>query len=125
MTTKKTTADADGRIGERVRAARMAAGLNQTELGAAAGISFQQIQKYEKGRDRISASCLQVLAKALGVSAASLLDPEDGQGTENGPTLFIIPRGAAGLLRSFSNVQSEVVRRKVVHLVAALAGEFR
>ena len=80
MRTKSTTADADGRIGERVRAARMAAGLNQTELGAAAGISFQQIQKYENGRDRISASCLQVLAKALGVPAASLLDPENGHG---------------------------------------------
>ena len=65
-TTKSTTADADARIGERVKAARMAAGLNQTELGGAAGISFQQIQKYETGRDRISASFLQVLAKALG-----------------------------------------------------------
>ena len=43
MKSKSTTADADGRVGERVRAVRLAAGLSQTQLGAAAGISFQQI----------------------------------------------------------------------------------
>ena len=121
MTTKSTTADADARIGERVRAARMAAGLNQTQLGAAAGISFQQIQKYENGRDRISVACLQVMAKALGVSAASLLDPEDGQVDDL--TRLAIPRGAAALLRSFSRIQNETVRRKIIELVASLAVE--
>ena len=124
MRTKTITADADGRIGERVRAARMAAGLNQTELGAAAGISFQQIQKYEKGRDRISASCLQVLAKALGVPAASLLDPENGDGHDGDLTRLAIPRGAAALLRSFSKIQNETVRRKIVDLVVSVTAEF-
>ena len=123
MSTKSTTADADARIGERVRAARLAAGLNQTQLGAAAGISFQQIQKYESGRDRISASCLQVLAKALGLSAALLLDPENGYGHDDDLTRLTVPRGAAALLRSFSKIQNETVRRKIVELVASLAAE--
>ncbi len=101
----------------------MAAGLNQTELGAAAGISFQQIQKYEKGRDRISASRLQVLAKALGLAAASLLDPENGQAQDHDLMQLTIPRGAAALLRSFSKIRNETVRRKIVELVASLAAE--
>ena len=123
MKSKSTTANADGRIGERVRAARMAAGLNQTQLGAAAGISFQQIQKYEKGRDRISAASLQVFAKALGVTAASLLDPEDGYGDEDDGNRLTIRQGAAGLLRSFSKIENESVRRKILDLVACLASE--
>ena len=45
-------------LGVRIRAARVSAGLSQTDLGAAIGISFQQVQKYEKGSDRITASTL-------------------------------------------------------------------
>ena len=54
-------------FGLRIRAARISAGMSQTELGAAIGVSFQQVQKYEKGSDRIAASTLQTLATALGI----------------------------------------------------------
>lgn len=57
----------DAELGKRLRAFRRAAGLSQTQLGAAVGITFTQVQKYEKAVDRISAGTLYELAHALGV----------------------------------------------------------
>jgi transcriptional regulator with XRE-family HTH domain len=71
----KQVTDIDVRIGARVRAARDAAGLSQSVLAAGLGISFQQIQKYEKGRNRFSASALQRVADLLGVPVAQFFDP--------------------------------------------------
>ncbi len=68
------TPDIEIVLGARIRAARISAGLSQTALGAAVGISFQQIQKYEKGLDRIAASTLQGLATTLGVHPGSFYD---------------------------------------------------
>lgn len=67
-------------VGVRIRQFRDQAGLNQTELGRAAGVTFQQVQKYEKGHNRVAASRLAAIAKALGIPAAQLLG-EDGVGT--------------------------------------------
>lgn len=61
-------------IGARVRALRVAAGLSQGALGEAVGISFQQVQKYELGKDRVAASTLQALAAVLGVHPGSFFD---------------------------------------------------
>jgi transcriptional regulator with XRE-family HTH domain len=63
----------DAAVGENIRNARLAAGLSQTELGSACGISFQQIQKYEKGTNRVGGSRLMQIAEALKVPAATLL----------------------------------------------------
>ena len=70
------TPEAEVAIGARLRALRVAAGMSQSTLGEVIGVSFQQIQKYEKGKDRISASTLQVLAAALGVHPGSFFDGE-------------------------------------------------
>jgi transcriptional regulator with XRE-family HTH domain len=63
----------DAAVGDNIRNARLAAGLSQTELGSACGISFQQIQKYEKGTNRVGGSRLMQIAEALKVPAATLL----------------------------------------------------
>jgi transcriptional regulator with XRE-family HTH domain len=63
----------DHAVGENIRTARLVAGLSQTELGAACGITFQQIQKYEKGANRVGGSRLMQIAEALKVPPASLL----------------------------------------------------
>jgi transcriptional regulator with XRE-family HTH domain len=63
----------DAAVGGNIRNARLAAGLSQTELGSACGISFQQIQKYEKGINRVGGSRLMQIAEALKVPAATLL----------------------------------------------------
>ena len=61
-------------LGARIRAARVAAGMSQTALGVAVGVTFQQVQKYEQGRDRVAASTLQVIAQALNVHPGSFFD---------------------------------------------------
>ena len=60
-------------VGQHIRAARVKVGVSQTELGNACGVSFQQIQKYEKGLNRVGGSRLMQIAEALGVPASSLL----------------------------------------------------
>jgi len=63
----------DVAVGENIRVARLAAGLTQTELGKSCGITFQQIQKYEKGSNRVGGSRLMQIAEALKVPAFTLL----------------------------------------------------
>ena len=70
----KTMNDLDQRIGERLRSRRFKMGLSQTELAAAAGITFQQVQKYERGTNRISASRMIQFAEKLGVSPAYFVE---------------------------------------------------
>lgn len=61
----------DKRIGNNIRSARLAAGLSQTALGDKVGVTFQQVQKYEKGINRVSASTLYTLSQALAASVDS------------------------------------------------------
>lgn len=75
---KKSPCDYDRRIGERIKARRIAARLSQEELGKELHLTFQQIQKYEKGMNRVSAARLVEIAKILGAPVVSFLDPEDG-----------------------------------------------
>lgn len=70
----KRCTDLDVRIGERIRARREVMRLTQTDVGNVLGISFQQFQKYEQGKNRISAANLQRVADLLGVAVASFYD---------------------------------------------------
>ncbi|GAA0627142.1 helix-turn-helix transcriptional regulator [Brevundimonas kwangchunensis] len=72
----------DRHVGARIRAERTQAGLTQSQLGAAVGVTFQQIQKYERGANRVSASMLVRTAKALGVSVNCLFPDPEGQTDE-------------------------------------------
>lgn len=78
MTTlaKAATAE-DIAIGEKLRACRALRGMSQTALGDAIGVSFQQVQKYEKGTNRISGSRLRKAAKALGVQVVELIGEDE------------------------------------------------
>lgn len=71
-------------LGGRIRAARVLSGLSQERLGAACGITFQQIQKYEKGTNRVGYSRLVQIAETLGVSVNDLADP-NGAAAQVGP----------------------------------------
>ncbi len=63
----------DAVVGQKIRTTRLAAGMSQTELGKACGITFQQIQKYENGSNRVGGSRLMQIAEALKVPPATLL----------------------------------------------------
>lgn len=77
---KRSATALDVEIGQRLKKARIRVGLTQTDLAQAAGLTFQQIQKYEKGDNRIAISTLARMRPVLGIEAADLLPPirEDG-----------------------------------------------
>lgn len=77
MKLTERTAQIDRAIGARIKAARELAGISQERLGRVLGITFQQIQKYETGRNRVSASALTLIAEAVGQPVSALLPPED------------------------------------------------
>jgi transcriptional regulator with XRE-family HTH domain len=106
----------DALLGERIRRRRRELGLSQSALGTRLGITFQQVQKYENGTNRVSATMLMKLADALALSVTDLLQevdpsavPVDAEGQ------------AAQLAQAFSKIQSSEIRAAVLTLVAGLA----
>jgi transcriptional regulator with XRE-family HTH domain len=82
----KSKNELDQRVGERLRSRRLKMGLSQTALGIAAGVTFQQIQKYERGTNRISASRMIQFAEKLGVPPAYFVEGFGGGSKANGDT---------------------------------------
>lgn len=75
----KTIDPTDAHVGKMLRTIRLAADFSQTDLGDMIGVQFQQIQKYETGRNRISASRLKAAANALGVHVEAFFEGIDGE----------------------------------------------
>lgn len=88
-------------VGERLKAGRLQAGLSQAELGRAMNLSFQQVQKYERGVNRISASMLVRAGKALGISVADFFPPDDLDLKSNEKIDLGAIRGGASLTKYF------------------------
>ncbi|MBV9078969.1 MAG: helix-turn-helix domain-containing protein [Methylobacteriaceae bacterium] len=113
--------DIDRAVGVRMRMRRTEVGMSQERLGADIGVTFQQVQKYEKGRDRVSASRLQQIARALGVSVSYFYEGEDGQrDASEGPRIGWTAQSLA-LVRAFERIEDAEIRRRVVKLVESLA----
>ena len=112
-------------VGKNVRTLRAKRRISQLELGDALGLTFQQIQKYEKGTNRVSASRLTHIAKALKIPVSALISPdaEAGQvGAEAGSDFeFLAQPGAIRLLRAFSRIQNRELKRMVVEMAETLA----
>ncbi|WP_420808143.1 helix-turn-helix domain-containing protein [Caulobacter zeae] len=92
--------------------------VSQADLGDAVGLTFQQIQKYEQGQNRISASMLFELAKALEVSMSQLLG--EAAEVQNETMRLVDGAEAAALLRAFQRISSPRVRREIIHFVEAV-----
>jgi len=115
----------DVAVGLRLRTLRKSRGMSQDQLGKALGITFQQIQKYERGTNRISASMLVKSARALSVAPTALL-PEEGDPTPRSPavlTLLAQMRGLEELVEVYARIKSPRVRRAVLQLSRTLAAE--
>jgi transcriptional regulator with XRE-family HTH domain len=115
-------------VGSRVRMRRKMLGLSQEKLGEKLGITFQQIQKYEKGTNRVGASRLQAMADAMEVPVSyffpDAVDGAQGGLQEEGAAFmmdFMSTSEGLDLSRAFTRIQSVKVRRKVVELVRAIA----
>ncbi|MGI3901554.1 MAG: helix-turn-helix domain-containing protein [Janthinobacterium lividum] len=104
-------------FGLRIRTARTSAGMSQTDLGVAIGVSFQQVQKYEKGTDRIAASTLQTIAVALGVHPGSFFD-DVSMPIGNIPDI----KAAMKAAEVIQQIRGPRVRRHLLTLAQTLAG---
>jgi transcriptional regulator with XRE-family HTH domain len=117
----------DHRVGERLRSRRLKMGLSQSELGAAAGVTFQQVQKYEKGANRISAGRLIQFAERLGVKPAYFVDgfasgsKANGDAAKNARAIDSVAATDEGVAVLKAMAQMEPTRRKfMVTLARAL-----
>jgi transcriptional regulator with XRE-family HTH domain len=108
--------------GMRVRLRRKELGLSLTDLASRLGITFQQVQKYENGLNRISASRLQGMSIALGVPVAYFF-PVKGESPEAQAQAALAVIETGGLLRDFAGIGSPSVREALRELVEALAEE--
>ena len=117
---------ADRVISRNIRIHRLARKMTQVELGAALGISFQQVQKYESGRNRVSGSKLLRIAHILRVDVQTLLGGASGAegfaGAEASPVDLIAEPQALKLVTIFASIEDEELRRAVVAVAARVAG---
>jgi transcriptional regulator with XRE-family HTH domain len=117
----KSPTSADAIVGAKVRFRRKQLGLSQEKLGELTGVTFQQIQKYEKGSNRIGASRLLQFAKELSVPPGyffeGILDVPDG---DTVPPALLSMNGVADLVRHFAAIQDPLLRRAVVDLARNL-----
>ena len=123
----------DIHVGNHLRVRRTLRGLSQTELAAAVGLTFQQVQKYEQGTNRISASRLYKLAKVLRVSVLYFFEgiPTEPSEGHEGDQTSILPlddelmtsRETLQLVRYYYRIQSETARALVYDLVQELGKE--
>jgi transcriptional regulator with XRE-family HTH domain len=120
----------DKHVGGRVRMRRLMLGLSQEKVADALGLTFQQVQKYEKGTNRISASRLHQLASILQVPIPIFFDdaPQQSarsQGKAASPNYvddFLATHDGLTLTRAFMRIDSKL-RRRIVRLVEQLAGD--
>ncbi len=106
-----------------MRLRRKALGMSQTRLAETLGVTFQQIQKYEKGANRISASTLVRTAQSLGCPVAALLgESEQAAASEPLLQLLMVP-GAEDLLKAYASVDTSETRRAILTIAQALAHE--
>ena len=116
----KRTAEADKRVGACVRAARVKAGLSQSKLAAELGITFQQLQKYEKGKNRIAVSTLLLIAEALALPVQSFFDSVERQAGDASDWPDLLSKDNIRLIRAFSAIGDPEVRRRIMGLILAV-----
>jgi len=109
----------DRAVGRRIAAGRAALGRSQSALASDLGISFQQLQKYEAGQNRVSASRLHRIALLLGVRVGDLF-PDEAQGAEAEPPP-VLTGEARAVLAAFERIRAAPVRKAVARIMAALA----
>jgi len=118
------TAQLELAIGARMRTRRRQLGLSQSDLAERLGVSFQQVQKYERGANRVAASTLLAAAQALGTSVAWLVG-EESSGREDDEDVFraLSRPGALEILQAFNAIADPRARHALLALVREMAGD--
>ncbi|MPZ38207.1 MAG: helix-turn-helix domain-containing protein [Rhizobiales bacterium] len=131
---KKTPNPIDKHVGSRVRMRRMMLSMSQEKLGDALGLTFQQVQKYEKGTNRIGASRLQQISQILQVPVAFFFEGAPnlagpyGDGMKEAPSPayvsdFLATSEGLALTKAFMRIKEAKLRRRIVDLVEEIAGD--
>jgi len=122
--TKKTPDPCDIEVGRRVRTFRRQKGLSQGQLGDALGLTFQQVQKYEKGTNRIGAGRIQRIAEILEVPVTDFFAQQKRGGmTPKGVFELLDTSASLRLIRAYLRIRSPEVQRAVIHLVEKIADD--
>jgi transcriptional regulator with XRE-family HTH domain len=117
----------DVHVGLRIRAARLAAGLSQERLGTALGVTFQQVQKYEKGANRVGAGRLSDVARALSVPVSYFFESDAadapagslGEGF-NDITVVLSTTEGIRIARALARIPDAEMRRRIADLLEAM-----
>jgi transcriptional regulator with XRE-family HTH domain len=130
---KKAPNPIDKHVGSRVRMRRMMLSMSQEKLGDALGLTFQQVQKYEKGTNRIGASRLQQISDILQVPVSFFFEGaphmpgySDGMSEVPSPAFvsdFLSTSDGLSLTKAFMRIKNAKLRRRIVDLVEQIAGE--
>jgi transcriptional regulator with XRE-family HTH domain len=118
----------DVEVGQRIRIQRLAAGLSQSELAERIGVTFQQVQKYEKGMNRVGAGRLTKIARVLNVPVGSFFDGRDTieqvelQGMD-APLAAMAQPYAYRLLRAYASISDPDLRETIVEFVERTANQ--
>ena len=112
----------DVAVGARVRQRRTELGLSQSDLGQQIGLTFQQIQKYERGSNRISASKLLMIAEVLGTTGSALLGEGEAVDEAEAGKILGMP-GTSELLKAWRDLDTQRQRTAVIALMRSMAGQ--
>jgi transcriptional regulator with XRE-family HTH domain len=134
MIAKKAPNPTDKHVGARVRMRRMMLSMSQEKLGDALGLTFQQVQKYEKGANRIGASRLQQIAHILQVPVAFFFEGApsvagqvvDGMAEAPSPAYvsdFLATSDGLALTKAFMRIKDPKLRRRIVDLVEQMVAD--
>lgn len=134
MIAKKAPNPTDKHVGARVRMRRMMLSMSQEKLGDALGLTFQQVQKYEKGANRIGASRLQQIAQILQVPVSFFFEGAPNSGLQSGEGLaeapsptyvsdFLATSDGLALTKAFMRIKDPKLRRRIVDLVEQMVAD--
>jgi len=134
MMAKKAPNPTDKHVGARVRMRRMMLGMSQEKLGDSLGLTFQQVQKYEKGANRIGASRLQQISHILQVPVSFFFEgapqtpgqPASGAAEAPSPAYvsdFLATSDGLALTKAFMGIKDAKLRRRIVDLVEQIASD--
>ena len=112
----------DSMVGAKIRMFRINRGMSQALLGEKIGVSFQQVQKYEKGANRVGASRLSQIASVLGISVGDLFEASgDRSPVSNSPIHLLAEPGALRVLKAYARTTNPRVRLSIAKLVESIA----
>jgi transcriptional regulator with XRE-family HTH domain len=123
MSSKQNTVDVEVLIGERIRSRRIQAKISQETLGRALGITFQQIQKYEKGANRVSAGALLKIAEVLECNVMDFFEGVGGGKSAAGGAFskFMATNDGVAIVEAMLKIKDKTLRRKVIDIAEKLA----